>query len=165
MEQNNLLLEYLKEQYTQTRQHETRQTNATTFLTAAAGAVIALALKDGELHPVSWLAGIVVFLVGLANWWINEAHYIGNRFHNSLAGLVRHALEDTLGQWPPGTKPSELRKIAIVQHGLRGSAPSIGAFVHQAIQKIPIGVMLVGVAIFVLSIGPKLCAYVLNVCR
>jgi hypothetical protein len=45
MDQTALLLEYLKEQYTQARQHETRETNATTFLTALAGALLAWGSK------------------------------------------------------------------------------------------------------------------------
>ncbi|MBB3695853.1 hypothetical protein [Sphingomonas sp. BK580] len=49
MDASQLLLEYLKEQYAQARQHETRQAAATTFLTAAGGAVLGVAVKDGHL--------------------------------------------------------------------------------------------------------------------
>jgi hypothetical protein len=92
MDQTTLLLEYLKEQYAQARQHETRQTNATTFLTAAAGVVLGLALKDGAIHSTSWFAGVIMMLIGVANWLINKAHFEGNRYHTAVAGRTRRNL-------------------------------------------------------------------------
>lgn len=86
MDFTTLLVEYLKEQYTQARQHETRQTTSTAFLTAASGVLLGLSLKDGAIKPDGWWIGALIILVGLANWWINEAHQIGNRFHTKLAG-------------------------------------------------------------------------------
>jgi hypothetical protein len=98
MEKTALLLEYLKEQYTQARQHETRQTNATTFLTAAAGAILGFVFKDGVVNAKSLWMGIVILGVGVANYQINSVHFKGNRFHTDLAGETRKELEKALGQ-------------------------------------------------------------------
>jgi len=113
VEKTALLLEYLKEQYAQARQHETRQTNATTFLTAAAGVILGLMFKDGIPRPDTWWIGLVVFLIGLANLWINNAHFEGNRFHTSVAGATRRALETAITGWAidgsDNLRPSEAR--------------------------------------------------------
>lgn len=93
MDTSQLLLEYLKEQYTQARQHETRPTATTTFLTAAGGAVLGLAVKDGHSLREQWWLGLVVACLGMANIAILRAHQLGNRFHTDLAGKVRRRLE------------------------------------------------------------------------
>lgn len=144
MDQTALLLEYLKEQYTQARQHETRQTNATTFLTAAAAVLLSVMLRDGLTHPETWWIGLAVALVGLANWLINKAHYKGNRFHTTAAGKTRRALEEAIGAWTV-SKPSEIRSEALLELGLRGPGISVGEKVHAALQRVPIGVIVVGV--------------------
>ena len=128
MEKTALLLEYLKEQYAQARQHETRQTNATTFLTAAAGVILGLMFKDGIPRPDTWWIGLVVFLIGLANLWINNAHFEGNRFHTSVAGATRRALETAITGWAidGSDKPTTIRSKILEEHGLRGPDISIG---------------------------------------
>ena len=150
MESSQLLLEYLKEQYTQARQHETRQSTATSFLTGAAAVILGFALKDGALISSDWWIGILVILIGAANWWINRAHHRGNRFHTKLAGKTRRALETGCPKWS-GEKPTELRQEALKESGLSGPDVSIGQIVYCALQFIPIGVMATGVAVVILS--------------
>jgi hypothetical protein len=146
MDQTQLLLEYLKEQYTQARQHETRQTNATTFLTAAAGVLLGIAFKEGALRSETWWVGLLIFLVGLANLVINEAHYAGNRFHTAVAGRTRRALEEAITTWTVD-RPSEIRREILEKHGLKGPDVAIGQKVYSALRFVPIGVMVVGVVI------------------
>ena len=163
MEKTELLLEYLKEQYAQARQHETRQTNATTFLTAAAAVVLGFVVKDGELRPEVWWLGIIVALIGAANLWINEAHFEGNRLHTAIAGETRRALENAIGDWtefgpahaPESDRPTHLRKKALADKGLRGPNVSVGGKVHAALRIVPIGVILIGIAIAVLGLARK----------
>lgn len=154
MEKTALLLEYLKEQYAQARQHETRQTNATTFLTAAAGVILGLMFKDGIPRPDTWWIGLVVFLIGLANLWINNAHFEGNRFHTSVAGATRRALETAITGWAidGSDKPTTIRSKILEEHGLRGPDISIGYKVHRALRFVPIGIMAVGIVVVVAAL-------------
>ncbi|HEX8573567.1 MAG TPA: hypothetical protein VF759_12545 [Allosphingosinicella sp.] len=155
MEASHLLLEYLNEQYTQARQHETRQTAATTFLTAAAAAVLGLAIDGGTLVYQNWWAGVVVGLIGAANLALLSAHQLGNRYHTTLAGKVRREIEDKFIQWGDAKSPTTLRSEALEKHGLRGAGVSIGAHVYARLKLIPILVMCLGavVAAGALSIG------------
>jgi len=141
MDQTNLLLEYLKEHYTQARQHENRQTSATAFLTSAVGLLLGVALKDGLDREDSWI-GILVALTGLANWLINEAHFEGNRFHTSVASATRKALEKAIPEWT-AKKPTEIRKHVLAERKLT----SVGKMVHEALRFVPIGVIALGVVV------------------
>jgi hypothetical protein len=147
MEKTQLQLEYLKEQYAQARQHETLRTNATAFLTAAAGVFFGLIVKDGKLTPQFWWAGLIVALIGVANLWINKAHFRGNRLHTAIAGKTRRAIEDGIEGWTTKDKPTQLRSEALEEHGLKGSDISVGGIVHAAVQLIPIGVVLLGLGL------------------
>jgi hypothetical protein len=133
MEKTQLQLEYLKEQYAQARQHETLRTNVTTFLTAAVGVLLGFIFKEGKLNPDLWWAGVVVALIGVANFLINRAHYKGNRLHTAIAGKTRHALEKAIQGWADDT-PTQLRKEALEEHGLKGPGISVGGIVQRAIQ-------------------------------
>ena len=143
MDKTQLQLEYLKEQYTQARQHETLRTNVTAFLTAAAGVILGLIFKEG--HPVRdfWWAGLVVAAVGAANCWINHAHFLGNRLHTTLAGKTRRAIEKEIVGWSDD-RPTTLRREALKEYGLAGSDVSLGSKIQQAIQIIPAGVIIAG---------------------
>ena len=112
MEASQLLLEYLKEQYTQARQHETRQTAATTLLTAAGAAILSLSSNNGHFLQDRWWVGIIVALLGAANIGILTAHHLGNRFHTKLAGKVRHRLEE-MCEWHGGATATDLRAEAL----------------------------------------------------
>lgn len=103
MEKTTLLLEYLKEQYTQSRQYETRQTASIAFMTAAAGAIAGLALKDGALRQDAWWVGLILFVLGLTSFTIAREHHRGIRFHAAMAHETRKALEATLVGWTSGT--------------------------------------------------------------
>jgi hypothetical protein len=151
MDQTALLLEYLKEQYTQARQHETRETNATTFLTALAGAVLALAFKEGAFRAESWWIGALLILIGSANWWINRAHFKGNRYHTAVAGETRRSLEKAIPKWT-ALKPTEIRRKILADHGFRGPESSIGQNVHDALSWIPRGVIALGVVLVIIAI-------------
>jgi hypothetical protein len=144
MDKTELQLEYLKEQYAQARQHETLRTNVTTFLTAAAGVVLGLTIKEGNLSPKFWWTGLIIALIGLANLWINNAHFRGNRLHTAIAGRTRRAIESGIVGWTKDT-PTELRIEALEKEGLRGPNISVGGIVHTAIQLIPTGVFLIGI--------------------
>jgi hypothetical protein len=149
VDQSTLLLEYLKEQYTQARQHETLRTNATTFLTAAAGAILGFKFSQGHFVSENWWVGALVMLVGGANFLINRAHFAGNRFHTKIAGNTRREIENAIN-WS-GRRPTELRADAIKDLGFKAD-DSVGARVHAAIQNVPLGVMIVGAAILVASL-------------
>ena len=146
MDASALLLEYLKEQYTQARQHETRQTAATTFLTAAAAAVLGLVLNEGHLERGHWWLGLVVALLGLANLRILAAHQLGNRFHTKLAGKVRHRLED-MCDWDGAPTATNLRIDALREMGLAGPDVSIGGLVYDRLRLIPILMVALGLGI------------------
>lgn len=148
MDQTTLLLEYLKEHYTQSRQHETRQTNATTFLTSAAGVIVGFSLKDG--NAPSLFIGALIFAMGLANIWINYTHYRGNRFHTSVAGEARRTLEEAISPWT-ADKPSVIRARILAKHGLAGPGKSIGGRTTTALQLVPILVCVAGIGIVVAS--------------
>ena len=152
--QQEFLVEYLREQYVQARQHATRQSTATSFLTAAAAVVLGLAVKNGEIGSGSLWAGISIVLVGIANFWINRAHFLGNRFHTTLAGEVRKAIESSMGVWK-GDTPSQLREKAKRKRGISGPDSSVGQIVYNAIQWVPIGVVLIGIAVSVIAINSK----------
>jgi len=145
MEPAQLLIEYLQEQYTQARQHETRQTAATTFLTAAAGAVLGLALRDGHLIKAQWWIGLVVAGLGLANIGILAAHQIGNRFHTRLAGKVRRRLEE-MCDWKGRRTATDLRIEALREMGLNGPDITIGGLVHSRLRLIPMFMVGVGLS-------------------
>lgn len=164
MEASHLLLEYLKEQYTQARQHETRQTAATTFLTAAAAAVLGLAIDGGTLVYQNWWAGVVVSLIGAANLALLRAHQLGNRYHTTLAGKVRREIENNFIEWREAKSPTALRKEALDKHDLRGPDVSIGACVYGRLKLIPILVRCLGaaVAIGALFIGRDPSSSLLN---
>jgi len=155
MDKTTLLLEYLKEQYAQARQHETRQTNATTFLTAAAAVVLGFVFKDGALRPEVWWVGIIVALIGVANLWINEAHFKGNRLHTAIAGKTRRALEAAINGWREDDRPTQLRRAALADHGLKGPNVSVGKIVHSALRIVPIGVTCTGVVVLALGLYTK----------
>jgi hypothetical protein len=146
MEKTQLQLEYLKEQYAQARQHETLRTNVTTFLTATAGVILGLIFKEGRLISELWWGGIVVALVGAANFWINRSHFKGNRLHTAIAGKTRRAIEDTIQGWT-GDKPTQIRKEALKDEGFSGPNVSVGGTIQSAIQIIPIGIMILGCAL------------------
>jgi ABC-type transport system involved in cytochrome bd biosynthesis fused ATPase/permease subunit len=146
MDAAQLLTEYLKEQYAQARQHENRQTAATTFLTAAAAAILSLAVKDGEIHQRQWWLGIVVALIGFANVRILSAHHLGNRFHTRLAGKVRRRLE-RMCDWDGEPTATDLRIEALEEMGLRGPDVTIGGRVHGRLRSIPVLLVVLGVSI------------------
>lgn len=150
MESEQVLLEYLKEQYSQARQHETRQSAATSFLAGSAALVLGFGVKDGVLRSNDWWIGILIVLIGAASWWINRAHNIGNRFHTKLAGKTRRELEACVKTWAV-KKPTELRKEALEDSGLNGPDIAIGKIVYRALQWIPIGVMLTGFAVIIIA--------------
>jgi hypothetical protein len=158
MEHQALLMEYLKEQYQQARQHETRQTNATVFLTAAAGAVFGYMAKNGIIEDGSIWFGLILIFLGGANCWINKAHFNGNRFHVKLAGKVRREIERSIESWPKSIKKtSTLRQEALSDMGLLGPDVSIGENVYRALQVVPIGVFILGSVILAFSIENPIC--------
>jgi hypothetical protein len=150
MDQTALLLEYLKEQYTQARQYETREANATTFLTALAGALLGLAFKEGAIRPESCWIGALIILIGLANWWINKAHIKGTLYHNALAGETRKSLENAT-EWTV-SKPSEMRKKILADHKVGGPESSIRENVHAALSWVPWGVITLGLLVVLISL-------------
>ena len=156
MDQTEFLLEYLKEQYTQARQHETRETNATTFLTALAGALLGLAFKEGAIRPESWWIGALLVLIGLTNWWINRVHFKGNRFHTAVAGETRRSLEKAISEWTV-LKPTDIRKKILIDHELRGPESSIGQNVHEALSWVPRGVIALGILVILAALWRLLC--------
>ncbi len=151
MDQTTLLLEYLKEQYTQARQHENREANTTTFLTALAGALLGLGFKDGAIHPENWWIGALLILVGSANLWINSVHFKGNRYHTAVAGETRRSLEKAIADWNV-PKPTEIRKKILADHGLKGSESSIGKSVHTALKWVPLGVIALGILVILTAL-------------
>ena len=151
MNQTALLLEYLKEQYTQARQHETRETNATTFLTALAGALLGLGIKEGAIRPESWWIGALLILIGLANWWINRVHFKGNRYHTAVAGETRRSLENAIPEWTV-SKPTEMRQKTLAAHKVGGPESSIREKVHKALSWVPRGVIALGVLVILIAI-------------
>jgi hypothetical protein len=146
LEKTTLLLEYLKEQYAQARQHETRQTASITFLTAAAGVILGFAFKDDISHAQTIFTGATVFLIGLASLMISEAHYKGNRFHTALAGQTRRALEAAVDGWSVASsdRPTDLRASILEKQGLRGPNIALGQIVNKRLRLVPIGIMVVG---------------------
>lgn len=153
MDQTALLLEYLKEQYTQARQYETRETNATTFLTALAGALLGLGFKDGAIRPESWWIGALLILIGSANCWINCVHFKGTLYHNALAGETRKSLEGAVRTWTV-SKPTEMRKKILADHKVGGPESSIREKVHEALSWVPRGVIALGVLVVLIARWP-----------
>jgi hypothetical protein len=158
MEKTQLLLEYLKEQYSQARQHETLRTNVTTFLTAAAGVVLGILFKEGKPVPELWWGGLIVASLGAANLIINKAHFLGNRFHTSMAGKTRRAIEATIQDWS-NDKPSLIRAETLRDYGLKGEDVSLGKSIQSAIQIVPFGVMLLGFIIAGMLGLPQLASF------
>jgi hypothetical protein len=146
MEKTQLQLEYLKEQYAQARQHETLRTNVTTFLTATAGVFFGLMFKNGNLISDFWWGGLIVALIGAANFWINRAHFEGNRLHTAIAGKTRRAIEKAIPGWT-NDEPTLLRKEALKEKGYDGPNVSVGGLIQSTIQMIPIGIMLLGIIV------------------
>jgi hypothetical protein len=148
MDKANLLLEYLKEQYAQARQHETRQTASVTFLTAAAGVVAAFGFKDGAPRESAGVVGLIVAVIGLLGMVVSYVHYVGNRFHTRLSGRVRRALEDELAKgapWDKDQKPSELRNEVIGGHWwLKEKDRSVGMLTTAALTSIPFATAMLG---------------------
>jgi hypothetical protein len=151
MDQTALLLEYLKEQYAQARQHETRETNATTFLTALAGALLGLGFNEGAFRSGNGWIGALLILIGGANWWINRAHFKGNRYHTAVAGETRRSLEKAIPEWTV-SKPTDIRKKILADHGLKGPESSIGQNVHEALSWVPRGVIALGVLVILIAL-------------
>jgi hypothetical protein len=148
MEKTQLQLEYLKEQYTQARQHETLRTNVTTFLTAAAAVILGLIFKEGSSQQL-WWGGLLVAAIGAANWWINRAHFLGNRFHTTLAGKARRAIEEDIKGWS-NDRPSDLRREVVKEYHLDGPGVSLGGKIQEAIQLVPAGIVFLGLLMAVL---------------
>jgi|ERR1700733_11807647 len=156
MNQATFLLEYLKEHYTQARQHETLRTNSTTLLTAAAGVVIGIAFKDGKVQPQMWWAGIVLILIGLACRRIQEAHFNGNRFHTQCAGLTRLELVGIIPNWV-GQTPDQIRNAAMTTCGIEGS---VGRTIQAQFRLVPMGIIGLGT---IITLG-ALVLYVIRCC-
>jgi len=146
MDQTTLLLDFLKEQYTQRRQHELSQTNATTFLTGAAGVVLGFALKEGLSGINAFAAGLVVFLIGAVNWRINRAHSLGSRFRDATAGKTLQALENAIQGWTVET-PTEIRKAVLAEKSMKG----FSRMIHSIATPIPIATMLLGILVALAS--------------
>ena len=145
MEQHTLLLEYLKEQYAQARQHETLRTNCTTFLTASSGLILGFNSKNGDLSGNMYF-GLLIFLNGLANYQINKSHFFGNRFHTTVAKYVRTQLE-IIPTWEV-LKPIECRRQAIEELGFKNlGIKNVGDHVQKYIQRVPCGVMAIGLVL------------------
>jgi hypothetical protein len=149
MDQTTLLLEYLKEQYTQARQYETREANATTFLTALAGALLGLAFKEGAIRPESWWIGALIIVIGFANLWINGVHFKGTLYHNALAGETRKSLEGAV-QWTV-SKPTEMRQKILADHKVGRPESSIRENVHKALSLVPLGVIILGFLVVLIA--------------
>jgi hypothetical protein len=143
----------LKEQYTQARQYETREANATTFLTALAGALLGLAFKDGAIRPESWWIGALIIVIGLANLWINGVHFKGTLYHNALAGETRRSLEGAVPEWTV-PRPTEMRKKTLASHKVGGPESSIREKVHKALSLVPLGVIILGVLVVLIARWP-----------
>jgi hypothetical protein len=152
MDQTAFLLEYLKEQYTQARQYETRETNATTFLTALAGALLGLGFKEGAIRPGSWEIGALLILIGLANLWINRAHFRGNHYHTAVAGETRRSLEKAIPEWTAGSKPTEIRNRILADHKVRAPESGFREDVHEALSWVPRGVIALGVLVVLMAL-------------
>ena len=143
MDQQTLLLEYLKHQWSERSFHQDGAIKVTAFLTAAAGAVLSLAFKEGANSHSAFASGIVLFLIGLANLKINQAYLIGNRYRNAVSGKTRRALEKAIQRWTVET-PTEIRKSILLAEGLNPDV-SIGIKIHGALMGIPIATMIIGV--------------------
>ena len=72
------------------------EVNATAFLTGAAGVVLGFTFKEGQANIVTVASGVIVFLIGLANWRINKAYFNANRYRNTLAQKTGIALEKAI---------------------------------------------------------------------
>jgi hypothetical protein len=121
------------------------RTNTITFLTAAAGAVLAIAFKDGVIRHDNWWIGIIILALGVTNLVIVEAHFRGNRFHTTLAGKTRRELEKPIN-WSV-EKPTQIRTPVAKKFGLNPEAnESIGSKTQAAIRWIPVGIILLGIA-------------------
>jgi hypothetical protein len=143
MDQETLLLEYLKHQWSERSFHQDGAIKVTAFLTAAAGVVLGLAFKEGASSSNALASGVVLFLIGLANLKINQAYLIGNRYRNSVSGKSRRALEKAIQKWTVET-PTEIRKTILLAEGLNPDV-SIGMKIHDALMGIPIATMIIGV--------------------
>jgi hypothetical protein len=149
MDQETLLLEYLKHQWSERSFHQDGAIKVTAFLTATAGVVLSVALKENASSSNALATGIMLFLVGLANLRINQAYLIGNRYRNSVSGKTRRTLEKAIQKWTVET-PTEIRKAILLAQGLNPDV-SIGIKIHGALMGIPIATMIIGVILAAVS--------------
>jgi hypothetical protein len=151
IDERALLLEYWKNQWAQRRHFETAEVNSTAFLTGTAGVVLGFTFKEGQISVVTLAAGIIVFLIGAANWRINRAYFIESRYRNSLARETRRTLERLVPNWSVET-PSEIRRTVSEELKLPSPSTGLGKKIHEALQAKPIATMLLGVLVILLSI-------------
>jgi hypothetical protein len=127
-------------------------------LTAASGVVLGIAFKDGTLGVNTLWTGILVTLIGIANLRINQAHFIGNRFHTALAGNVRRALEDAILPWTV-KKPSDLRLEILEKQGLDKTNVSIARIVQERINIVPVDVTALGILLVLTFVAVRVLTH------
>lgn len=147
-DEKTLLLEFLKYQWEERRHHQTAEINATAFLTGAAGIVLGFAFKDAQSNIITVASGFIVFLIGVANFRINRAYFLANRFRNSMGWNTRLTLEKAIKNWSVET-PTEIREM------VKERDISLGGRIHGALMSIPIATMLAGIAVIASSVAPE----------
>jgi hypothetical protein len=155
MDQTTLLLEFLKYQWEERRHHQTSEVSATAFLTAAAGVVLGFAFKENQPIFASISSGVIVVLVGYANWRINRAYFIANRFRNAMGWSTRQVLEKAIKDWSVETA-TEIRKLVKDKQEPKGLDISIGEEIHTALMYIPIATMFIGLLVTLSPLAMKL---------
>ena len=107
------------------------------------------------MAPGSWWIGILLILIGSANWWTNRVHFKGTLYHNALAGETRKSLERAVLEWTV-SKPTEMRTKILAEHKVGGPESSIREKVHAALSWVPLGVIALGVTVVLIVIWRRL---------
>jgi hypothetical protein len=149
--EKTLLLEYWKFQCEERRNHRAAEVNATAFLTGAAGVILGFTFRDGQPTFVMMTSGLIVFLVGLANWRINNAYFLASNYLSALGANTVAALEGSIKNWSVD-KPSEIRQSTKKEIHLPESGGLTNRRIHLALMSVPFATMFIGVAVIIISI-------------